>query len=618
MKRYSIQPLLRRIYTPISCFLGLATLSFSLPNEGKAADIARAKTETIHEEITQQAVVNRSVLLNDLHNLIPLKNLDQRTIVLVSLGEKQFKPYFDQAVRYANVAQKAWDGSSELQINRLDEQLKLFNTVIFALSADQVKDETLLDFIQTQAISKHVIVSLFGQGEALAAFDRSYATFIWNPDVDKTAQQYAAMSLFGGLAMNAKLPTTFSAKFTEGKGHTTEKTRLSYLGTAGTNINTKLLTDSIDAVMRHAIQGKAAPGGVVMVVRDGNVIFEKAYGHHTYEAEHQTQLSDIFDLASITKIAATTPMVMRLTEQGIINLDSTMGYYLWQAKNTNKSRTKLRDVMLHEAGFIPYIPFYRDLKSGDTSSDSSATHAVKMADGSYIRTGYYEEFMWPIMLNSNINPPGKYVYSDISMYVMKEVSEHKTGIPIQEYIQQNFYRPLGMVTAGYLPRNRFTKDRIVPTEYDKTFRKTLLEGYVHDQGAAMAGGVAGHAGLFASANDLAIYAQLLLNRGEYGGERYFKTETVDTFTSNQSPNSRRGLGFDRKDPDPASRYPGTFVSDATFGHTGYTGTAIWMDPKERLIYIFLSNRVHPEVSDQLSNLAIRRRILDSIYMAIQK
>lgn len=174
-----------------------------------------------------------------------------------------------------------------------------------------------------------------------------------------------------------------------------------------------------------------------------------------------------------------------------------------------------------------------------------------------------------------------------------------------------------MQTAGYLPRERFPKRRIVPTEDDQTFRKTLLQGYVHDQGAAMAGGIAGHAGLFATANDLAIYGQLLLNRGEYGGDRYFKPETVDLFTSKQSATSRRGLGFDRADPDTSKAYPSKLASPATFGHTGYTGTCIWVDPEEQLIYIFLSNRVHPVVSTKLYELNVRSRIQDTLYEAIR-
>ena len=424
------------------------------------------------------------------------------------------------------------------------------------------------------------------------------------------------MSVFGGGAGTSRLSESFSTRYAAGAGFTTEQTRIEYANPTRLAIDSQQLTARINVIVEEAIRERATPGAVVMVVKNGKVIFEKAYGHHTYDRRTPTTVSDIFDMASITKIAATTPAVMQLTERGIINLDSTMGYYLLQAQNTNKNNTKLRDVMLHEAGFTPYIPFYRDLKPEDLSTDSSAAYAVKVADDCYIRTGYYEDVMWPTMLQSTLNATGSYVYSDISMYVMKEVAEHQTGTPIQEYIQQEFYRPLGMQTAGYLPRERFEKGRIVPTEHDKPFRKTLLQGYVHDQGAAMAGGIAGHAGLFATANDLAIYGQLLLNRGEYGGERYFQSETVDLFTSKQSLTSRRGLGFDRWDSDTTKHYPSKLASDATFGHTGYTGTCIWIDPREQLVYIFLSNRVHPEVSTKLINLNIRSRIQDAVYEAI--
>lgn len=560
-------------------------------------------------------VINHSVLLNDAGHLVPLTGLDHRKIAVVTPDGKGLDAFYGQLVRYARADRFAWSTDS-LGISRLDEHLKLYNTVIFVLDATRAADPQSLQFIQVQGVGKDVLAVLFGDGQGLQQLDGTNVPVLWNAGNDELAQRHSAMSAFGGIACTAKLSQTYSQSFKEGDGIQTEKIRLSYEGMASTAINTRLLTDSIDAIMADAIAGRAAPGGVVMVVRDGNVIFEKSYGYHTYENQARTRLSDIFDMASITKIAATTPMIMRLTEQGVINLDSTMGHYLWRARQTNKAGTKLRDVMLHEAGFIPYIPFYRDMDPNDLSPDSTAEFSVKVADGCYIRTSYYEEVMWPIMLHSRLNETGKYVYSDISMYVMKEVSEHQTGIPIQEYIQQNFYRPLGMVTAGYNPRERFSKDQIIPTEYDATFRKTLLEGYVHDQGAAMAGGIAGHAGLFATANDLAIYGQLLLNRGVYGGERYFNAETVDLFTSKQSATSRRGLGFDRQDPNPRAGYPAFRSSDATYGHTGYTGTCIWMDPEQRLIYIFLSNRVHPEVSDQLGNLAIRRRIFESIYSAI--
>ncbi|HWK57343.1 MAG TPA: serine hydrolase [Parapedobacter sp.] len=571
----------------------------------------------LYAQLPTHARINQAVLLNNQAHVIPLRDLAERQTALITRLDASLSTAFgEQISRYAPVDRFAIPVQADSYLH-LDENIKFYNTIIAVLSAEDLSDRRLMQFITTQAVGKEVILAVFGNGTALKELDFLRFPILWSPEKTEASAADAAMSLFGGLACTAKLPQSFSPRYTIGAGYTTAQTRLTYTDAATLGIDQVQLETDIDHIMNEAIRERAIPGGVVMAVKSGKVIFEKSYGYHTYEQAEPTKISDIFDMASITKITATTPTIMRLTERGIVNLDSTMGHYLLQAQETNKNGTVLRDVMLHEAGFIPYIPFYRKLKPGDLSTDSSAAYAVKVADGCYIRTQYYEEVMWPIMLQSKLNPTRKYVYSDISMYVMKEVAEHQTGIPIQDYIQQEFYRPLGMQTAGYLPRQRFPKARIVPTEDDKTFRKTLLQGYVHDQGAGMAGGIAGHAGLFATANDLAIYGQLLLNRGEYGGDRYFKPETVDLFTSKQSATSRRGLGFDRGDPDTSKAYPSKFASPATFGHTGYTGTCIWIDPEEQLIYIFLSNRVHPVVSTKLYELNVRSRIQDRIYEAVR-
>ncbi len=382
--------------------------------------------------------------------------------------------------------------------------------------------------------------------------------------------------------------------------------------------NLKKMTKEIDAIAQEAIREKATPGMVVMAIKDGKVIFDKAYGYHTYAKKVRTKTSDIFDLASISKIAGTTPVIMNLYDKGMLDLDDTMGKYLPEVRNTDKDTITLRSVLLHEAGFTPFIPFYNDLKKGDLQKSYAETHQVKLADHAFLKNNYYKDVMWPQMMKSTLKTPGKYVYSDISMYVMKEVAEQITNVPMDQYVTDTFYKPIGMHTAGYNPRNRFAKDRIVPTENDTSFRRVLLEGYVHDQGAAMAGGVAGHAGLFATAKDLAIYGQMLLNRGEYAGVQYFKPETIDLFTSSQSKVSRRGLGFDRYDPSSASGYPSKLANKTVYGHTGYTGTCIWVDPQNQLVYIFLSNRVHPQVSTKLLNLNIRSRIQDVIYQTINQ
>lgn len=558
---------------------------------------------------------NETVLLNNRRGWVPVSDLEKRSIATVAHSDVSLSPFRAMLDNYADIQHYTLPSATPGFFG-LDEQLKFFNTLIFAVTERDLSNEFLIHFINSQAVGKQVIVVLIGNGRLLARFDHIHTPLLWSVNHNKEALEHAAMSVFGGLACTNHLTQSFSIRYTRGSGFTTTQHRLSYADPRAAGLDFRSLETTIGSIAEEAIRERATPGSVVMVVKNGEVIFQQAYGHHTYDKTRPTRVDDIFDMASITKIAATTPVVMTLSEKGVIHLDSTMGHYLMQAQRTNKANVTLREVMLHEAGFIPYIPFYQNMEEGDLRTDSSATHAVKVADHAYIKTNYYENVMWPTMLESKRNEGGSYVYSDISMYVMKEVAEHQMGAPIQDYIQEEFYRPLGMKTAGYSPRERFAKDRMVPTEYDKAFRGVLLQGYVHDQGAAMAGGIAGHAGLFATANDLAIFGQMLLNRGRYGGKQYFKPETVDLFTSKQSLSSRRGLGFDRKDPDPTKEYPSALSSQSTYGHTGYTGTCLWIDPEEQLIYIFLSNRVHPEVSPKLGGLNIRGRIQDAVYEAL--
>ncbi len=226
--------------------------------------------------------------------------------------------------------------------------------------------------------------------------------------------------------------------------------------------------------------------------------------------------------------------------------------------------------------------------------------------------------MWADMLNSPLRTRGQYVYSDLSMCFMKEIDETITATPLNKYVQQNFYDPLGMQTAGFLPYKRFPQNRIVPTEYDQVFRHSLLDGYVHDPTAALMGNVSGNAGLFASANDLAIFTRCCSIKAPTAATNILNPQTVSQFTAKQSDVSRRGLGFDRWDPLADHHYPSKLASPETFGHTGFTGIGVWVDPKYNLVYIFLSNRVNPNVTDKLSSLNIRPRIQDVVYQAIQK
>jgi len=557
---------------------------------------------------SQNRILGSTVLLNNSTSLVPLTTLEERKI-----GVAYGTPAFDSLLnRYAAVDYLTPDRFNE------PKELGNFNTLIVEVSEALLLDPDFISRLFKISEKTDLIVAGFGDLSGLQKLEGLRSPILWSEDTSRQARNLSAEIIFGGVPASGKLPYTVSPSFSQGDGYSTQQTRLRFAIPETVGIEGKELTKKIDAIAAEMISGKAAPGAVVMIVKDNHVIFEKAYGNHYYDQEEPTQTDDIFDLASISKIASTTLAVMRLDETNKISLDRTMGDYIKEARKTNKKDIKLQDVMLHQAGFIPFIPFYRDLTASDFRTDSSAAFPVKVAENYFLRKNYFEEVMWPQMLQSAVKPVGNYVYSDISMYVMQKVVENVTGKSLDHYVKEEFYKPLGMYTTGYNAWKYFPKNRIMPTELDKTFRKSQLIGYVHDQGAAMANGVAGHAGLFSTAGDLAIYGQMLLNKGSYGGRTYFQPETVERYTRQHSDKSRRGLGFDRWDPDTKKEYPSKLASPGTFGHTGYTGTAIWIDPQENLIYIFLSNRVQPDVSPFLSKLEIRARILDTIYEAIPK
>ncbi|MET4080794.1 CubicO group peptidase (beta-lactamase class C family) [Pedobacter sp. UYP30] len=596
----------RLIVTSIAsffCLLCLAACAQDHKDNQKKLDVINSITKS-------------TVLLNNHDSIVPVVGLAKKTIASVSLGYNYATVFDSLANKYDKVTSfSANDYKESENLHKLEEDLKFFNFILISIDNEHVRDAKYINFILSISKAKQVVVAFFGNGNDLKSFDNLQAPIVWSAQNNAEAAALSPQYIFGGIAAGNKLSTTYSGKYLKGSGFNTKVIRLKYTVPEDAGVNSNNLKE-IDGIAAEAIRKKATPGLVVLVAKDGKVIFNKAYGTHTYDDGMPDKVTDIFDLASVTKVTATTPAVMRLYDEDKLKLDTNIGAYIPLARPTPMNDIRVKEVMLHQAGFIPYIPFQDYVKTGDYSRDSSAAFPTKVADNYYIKKGFFSDFMWPKMLNSPIRTRGKYVYSDLSMYVMKDIVEHLSETPLNDYVLTNFYKPLGMQTAGYLPRNRFSKDQIIPTENDTYFRKTLLVGYVHDQGAALAGGVAGHAGLFASSNDLAIYYQMLLNKGSYGGTQYFKPETVTMFTSNQSKVSRRGLGFDRKDPDPAKKYPSALASSQTFGHTGYTGIAVWVDPARGLVYIFLSNRVNPTVSEQLGKLNIRPRIQDVINRAI--
>ncbi|WP_342648623.1 glycoside hydrolase family 3 N-terminal domain-containing protein [Mucilaginibacter sp. CSA2-8R] len=386
----------------------------------------------------------------------------------------------------------------------------------------------------------------------------------------------------------------------------------------------------IDTIAANAIQKGATPGCVVLVAKNGKVGFLKAYGHLNYDGKDAVTPQTVYDLASVTKISATNVSVMKLYEEGKLDIGKTLGDYLPWVRGTDKAGLKLSDVLLHQAGLVSFIPFNRetiDIKTGRPKpgfykKQPDALYSVRVADEMYMRHDWLDTIKKRI-ITSKLGPANKYVYSDNDFILLGKVVEQITGIPLDEYVRQTFYLPLGMTSTTFKPLEHEPINVIAPTENEKVFRLQHLHGDVHDPGAAMFGGVAGHAGLFSNAYDLAQLYQLLLNGGELNGVRLFKKETIDFFTAYHSTISRRGMGFDKPEKDNRTRkdpYPTLSASPLTFGHTGFTGIGVWADPKYNLLYIFMSNRVNPDGGDnnKLSTLNVRSDIQETVYQAMFK
>lgn len=467
-----------------------------------------------------------------------------------------------------------------------------------------------LNFIKT-------ITFTFGNVLATKNFCDAWTLAACHQD-DAITQQAAADLLEGKISAAGKLPVTV-CQYKFGFGIVKNEKDPSSLSMGNLN--------AVDSIVNDAIVQKAFPGCVVMAVHEGGIVYYKAFGNYKYEPSPAVNLESIFDLASVTKISATTVSVMKLYEEGKLDLKKDLGDYLPWVRGTNKANLQIEDILLHQAGLVPFIAFYRETIDTATGIPNPAIYSdkpkpgfsVRVAENLYERNDY-TDVMFNRILKSQLGPKNKYVYSDNDFIFLGKIIEQITGMTLDQYVQKTFYQPMGMMTTGFKPRERFPVDRMVPTETEKHFRRQTMQGDVHDEGASMFGGVAGHAGLFSDAYDLAMLYQMLLNGGELNGNRFLKAETIKLFTAYHSKVSRRGYGFDKPEKDNTIRkdpYPASLVSPQTFGHTGYTGTCVWVDPKYDLVYIFLSNRVYPtRENNKISQMLIRGKIQNAIYRAL--
>lgn len=445
---------------------------------------------------------------------------------------------------------------------------------------------------------------------------------------DVVFQRMAVELIQGHNKAKGRLPVTVCKEYPYGAGIITDDPYLMAVPeTVGLN---SFVLNNIDSIATDAIQQHATPGCVVLVAKDGKVVFYRSYGYMSYDSLEPVRRSTVYDLASVTKISATTVSVMKLYEQGKLNLNKTLGDYLPWVRGSNKAHLKLKDVLLHQAGLVAWIPFYKETIDPATGqplpgfykTTPDSFYSVCVAQSMYMRKDWVDT-MYKRILESPLGPVSKYIYSDNDFIFLGKVVEQITGKPLEDYVKETFYKPLHMRSTTFKPEETEPLTMIAPTEKEKYFRLELLRGTVHDPGAAMFGGVAGHAGLFSNAYDLSQLYQMLLFGGEWNGVRLLKKKTIDFFTDYHSKISRRGYGFDKPEKDNATRpepYPTLSASPETFGHTGFTGTCVWVDPKYHLVYIFLSNRVCPDGGEnlKLSTMSVRGNIQEMIYKALMK
>ena len=482
--------------------------------------------------------------------------------------------------------------------------------------------KTNLDLLQTLEQKGNCISFLFGNAYALKNMC-SVANMVVCYEDDDIVQGTAADLLQGKLFYKGSLPVTVCENLRYGFGIETAAAKPMFEKLAADKLNQTVLY-KIDSIATDAINKQGMPGCVVLALKDGKIAYEKAFGSFTYDKKTPVTVNTVYDLASVTKVAATTLSIMKLYEEGKLDLKKKLVDYLPETKGTNKADLIIEDILLHEAGLVAYIPFYKETldttgKPLPTVFSRTRTDSFNIAvtDNLYMKNAW-KDTIYKRILTSTVGPKGKYIYSDNDYIFLGKVVERLTGMPMDKYALQNFYEPMQLQSIGYDPLLRNNLVDIAPTENEKFFRMQLIQGTVHDPGAAMMGGVAGHAGLFSNAYDLAAVMQMLLNGGSFNGHQYFKKQTVDLFTAYQSNNSRRGFGFDKPEKDNASKkepYPSTQVSPLTFGHTGFTGTCAWADPATGMVFVYLSNRVYPDVSNTMLKLNVRGKLMDVMYEA---
>ncbi|PHI18350.1 beta-N-acetylhexosaminidase [Lewinellaceae bacterium SD302] len=597
---------------------------------------AQINSEQAHG-LKQELFAASVTLLRNNENILPIGNLDRHQIASVRVGVGEPTAFTRRLEDYASVKQLSVAAKpSEGAVQTLMQQLGRSNLVIVSIYSDgsrfrehvkiSPEIQSLLRRIGARA---KLVIAYMGNPYGLGPLDE-FGTVVLNYSRDDVAQDVLAQAIFGAEAMSGRLPVTASGKAQFNQGLSTAKgLRMGFAPAGSVGMEGSYLHQSIERIAKECIDERAAPGLVALVARQGKIIYQNSFGHHTYGKNRSVKTSDLYDLASVTKVAATTLAIMKLVDEEKVNLDAPLGDYLVELKGSNKESLTLRSMLAHRSGLRSWIPFYvNTLTPNSRVARPSSQFYRKTRTGDFVVPVTNELFMhrtyidsiWHQIRESPLPNLGEYRYSDLGFYLMARLVNRVSGMQLDEYVDFHFYRPMGLKNLQYLPWQKNALDRIVPSENDNYFRQATVRGYVHDMGAAMLGGVSGHAGLFGTAADIAVVFQMLIQNGNYGGRSYLSSAVIQEFTDRYPGETRRGLGFDMKQLDPnRNMNMSNLASERTFGHTGFTGTCVWADPDEDLVFVFLSNRTFPSMKNtRLNRMDIRPRMHSAAYLAINK
>ncbi len=591
---------------------------------------------TRYEMVYRQLISQSLTLVKNQDELIPFTQLLNKKIASISLGNSSNNYFQDKLKSYAEIATfNLPSNPTDLQIKELLTEIEPYSEIIFSFQEPSRSPNKHFGVTQSGktalakiAENKSVTLVCFNNPYVLDYIEETSkcnaVIVAYNNKV--TSQEMAAQLIFGGIGAKGKLPVS-SGGFIAGVGFETKAIRFSYGLPNEVGLDPVSLA-TIDSIVKDAITNAAMPGCQILIAKNQKIVWNKAYGYQTYSNTKPIRTDDLYDLASLTKVVSTLPAIMQLDDENLIDLDSTLGVYLPElVKGTEYQNITLREMLAHQSGLKSWIPFYLTTMENGVprydvySLESSRTYPIRVADKMYINK-VYPDSMMKIIINTPLNEPGAYEYSDLGYFFLKAIIEKISGLSLADYAAQHFYSPMGMSTTGYLPRNNFPLDRIVPTEKDTYFRKQVVHGDVHDPSAAMQGGVGGHAGVFSDAEDLAKIWQMYLNKGMYGGQRFISAETIKEYTKCQyclpdDTGNRRAIGFDKPVRGDEGGPTCNCVAYTSFGHTGFTGTISWADPEENLIYIFLSNRIYPSAENKkLIKMNVRTNIMEVIYNSL--